>query len=274
MTNNGDVNSDYTIYLDDVALEEGDEKLSDSAIKYNITKNNVNKITALLSTSDRVLDSGLIRPGESYTYDLRLWVDENATIEEANKVFKGKIRVVADQLMPTDPDCFTISENGAITEYLCGVGNTNNMPEVRDVVIPDVIDGKEVVRVEGKYPGVFDNMGLTSVILPDHFVGIGGYAFENNNLTDIVIPETVTLLDAYAFNNNKLTSVVIPSRVSTLYVRAFANNQLQSVIIEGKTSSSGFYKYSDPFIDAWATNSTCEAYTGSIDTHPCITWNG
>ena len=102
LTNNGTDASEYTIYLDDAALSSEEIKLPDSVIKYNLVKNDRSIATELLTTTginpNRVLDTGMIAPGASYTYDLRLWLDENTTNSESGKIFRGKIRVEASQL--------------------------------------------------------------------------------------------------------------------------------------------------------------------------------
>jgi len=100
LENEGDLPSDYTIYLDDVELEESETRISDTFVKYQLVKDGTKK-TALLSTTgthpNRVLDQGTIDGNTTITYDLRLWIDENATNEIMGTVLKAKIRVVATQ---------------------------------------------------------------------------------------------------------------------------------------------------------------------------------
>lgn len=102
LTNNGTIASEYTIYLDDTGLSTGETRVPDSVVKYNIMKDSVSKKVALLSTAgtnpNRILDTGTIQPNTSYTYDLRLWLDENFTNSDMGKVFKGTIRIEASQI--------------------------------------------------------------------------------------------------------------------------------------------------------------------------------
>ena len=113
LTNNGDIDSAFTLYLNDVALESTETKMPNNVIKYNLVKDGVSKNLDLLSTlgTTRVLDSGIIKAGESYEYDLRLWLDENATLDVAGSVFKGKIRVEASQLMQAPLKTLLLQEN-------------------------------------------------------------------------------------------------------------------------------------------------------------------
>ena len=41
LVNEGNIETDYTIYLDDIPLDEGETRMPDSAIRYSLTKNSV-----------------------------------------------------------------------------------------------------------------------------------------------------------------------------------------------------------------------------------------
>ena len=101
LENKGTIDSDFTIYLDDLAIKEGQERLKDDYVKYYITRDGRDKGIGLLSSAgenpNRVLDSGEISPGEKYTYILRIWIDYDAPNEAMGKVFKGQLRVEAIQ---------------------------------------------------------------------------------------------------------------------------------------------------------------------------------
>jgi len=102
LENNGELPSDYTIYLDDMDLEEGETRMQDKFIKYNLIKNG-NQTTSFLknrgTNPNRVLDSGTINQNQTITYDLRLWIDQDATNEVMGTTFRGKLRVIATQEM-------------------------------------------------------------------------------------------------------------------------------------------------------------------------------
>ncbi len=122
-------------------------------------------------------------------------------------------------------------ETGTIKKYL---------GTKKDVVIPNEIDG---VIVEAIGRSAFQNMGLTSVIIPDTVTKIVTFAFYGNELTHIDIPNGVTEIGKYAFENNKLKKVVIPSNVTFIDWEAFENNELTEVIISNgvtKISSRAF----------------------------------
>src|SRR5574344_1059859 len=101
ITNNGTLNSDYIIYLDDSTLETGETRMSDSAIRYQLVKNSGSASTTLLSSTgtnpNRILSSGTIATGVTDTYTLRVWMDYNAGNDDQGKVLRAKLRVVANQ---------------------------------------------------------------------------------------------------------------------------------------------------------------------------------
>ena len=241
LTNNGDVESEYTIYLDDVSLESNETRLPDSVIKYNLVKDGSSS-TALLSTlgsnPNRILDSGVIGPEESHSYELRLWLDENATNEIAGQVFRGQIRVEAEQIIEeaplpsTDASCFVTSdlEDGTIQidQYICGFSvegqpNTNPITNIVNVVIPEQINDKTVSKV-------------------------GDQSFAMIPIDSVIIPKTVNSIGAAAFLGNALTSITIPESVNSISPMAFSSNQLTSVVIKGKSSSVDFDYYGE---DIW-----------------------
>lgn len=107
LKNTGTITSEYTIYLDDVLLAAGETRLSDEKLKYNFSRVGGPSTTQLLSEAgmnpDRVLETGTIAPGVTYTYTLKLWLDSNASNESMGKVFRGKIRIEANQVIEQLP---------------------------------------------------------------------------------------------------------------------------------------------------------------------------
>ncbi|HIR58508.1 MAG TPA: hypothetical protein IAB38_00495 [Candidatus Onthousia excrementipullorum] len=102
LVNEGNIETDYTIYLDDIALDEGETRMPDSAIRYSLTRNDEvigpKNLTTMGSNPNRRVDFGTIGVDETINYTLRIWIDYDATSEDAGgKTFKGKLRVVATQ---------------------------------------------------------------------------------------------------------------------------------------------------------------------------------
>lgn len=102
LQNNGTIPSDFTIYLDDVALEDGETRMNDKYIKYSLIKDDGTPVTALLNTlgenPNRTLTTGNITAGTTNNYKLRLWIDSDADNAVMGTVFRGKIRIEASQV--------------------------------------------------------------------------------------------------------------------------------------------------------------------------------
>ena len=112
LQNNGNVTSSYTIYLDDGEIDSGDTRFNDETLKYSLKKNAGESTTALLSTinesGERVLETGTIDAGVTNTYELRLWIKDDAVNSDVQtttddnttvgKVFAGKLRIEASQI--------------------------------------------------------------------------------------------------------------------------------------------------------------------------------
>ena len=247
VSNTGDIDAIYRIYLDDVQLDAGIERLSDSSIRYSLTKDGkylTDTVADLLSDrEDRIIDNGAIYPGETFNYELRMWIDEDVGNEEQGKAFKGKIRIEGEQLV--NNTCFTVNNN-----TITGYSNTCS----KDVIIPSKINGITITTIGGS---AFANKGLTSVVFPNTLTTITRGAFNNNQLTNLDIPSSVTSIAA-AFNNNQLSdedafiygrnpdgsenktlivsyggakreNVVIPEGVVSIGSLAFSSNELVSV---------------------------------------------
>ena len=104
ITNNGNIDSDYSVFLDDYVIDEGKTRIDHSNIRYMLinSKTGNSKVSRLSNNGMspyRILDIDNLLPGESVTYTLKLWLDYEATNEVMGQVFSGKIRVVASQII-------------------------------------------------------------------------------------------------------------------------------------------------------------------------------
>ena len=101
LKNTGTIDAKYTIYLDDVALETGEDRLPDSAVRYSLTKNgseeNPSDLTNIGTNPNRKLDEGVIKQDTTNTYTLKVWIDEDAGNEAMDKVFNTTLRVEGAQ---------------------------------------------------------------------------------------------------------------------------------------------------------------------------------
>ena len=216
VSNTGDIDAIYRIYLDDVELDAGVERLSDSSIRYSLTKDGkylTDTVADLLSQREnRIIDNGAIYPGETFNYELKMWIDEDVGNEEQGKAFKGKLRIEGEQLV--NDACFTVNNN-TITGYSDSCS--------KDVVIPSKINGITITTISGS---AFKNKGLTSLVLPNTLTAIYREAFKNNNLTHLEIPSSVTYVRFGAFNNNQL-----PDDEAFIYARNSDGSEDKTTIV-------------------------------------------
>ena len=216
VSNTGDIDAIYRIYLDDVELDAGIERLSDSSVRYSLTKDGkylTDTVADLLSQREnRIIDNGAIYPGETFNYELKMWIDKNVGNEEQGKAFKGKIRIEGEQLV--NDACFTVNNN-TITGYSDACS--------KDVIIPSKINGITITTIA---QSAFQGKGLTSLVLPNTLTAIYREAFKNNNLTHLEIPSSVTYITYGAFNNNQL-----PDDEAFIYVREPDGNEDKTTIV-------------------------------------------
>ena len=150
-----------------------------------------------------------------------------------------------DAKIPTDTSCFQYTETSdsiKITDYYCYEGNTNSLTVVKDLIIPENINGKVVTSIG---MNAFYSKGLTSVIIPDSVTSMGAQAFCDNELTNVTIPKNITSISDSLFRENKLTSIEIPNTITSIFYGAFADNKLISIEIP----SSVTYIESAAFVD-------------------------
>lgn len=105
VNNDGDISNQYTIYLEDVAIDTNEVRMSDNNIKYRLIKNNVEGQCKLVSTLEnitnkgRVLDSDTLEPNESNSYTLQVWMDYNAGNDAQDTVFNTRLKIDASQII-------------------------------------------------------------------------------------------------------------------------------------------------------------------------------
>lgn len=103
ITNDGNIVSNYTIYLDDKDIPDTETRMIDNDVKFSLIKNGTASTPRLLSKIHddkglRVLDSGTIEAGETYNYELRFWISDKAGNEVMSTLFSTNIRVEAEQI--------------------------------------------------------------------------------------------------------------------------------------------------------------------------------
>ena len=124
-------------------------------------------------------------------------------------VSNNTIQLRTGDLTPpaTDDPCFvytTDATSATITGYKCYAGNTESMPVVTGVLIPDTLGGKDVKVIRSN-------------------------AFKLKTIENVTIGNNVTTIETMAFWGNSIASVTIPSSVLTIGYAAFAENFLEDI---------------------------------------------
>lgn len=129
--NTGSIDSNFTLYLDDMALDSGQTRIEDHFIKYVLFKEEDNYLIKTLSINEkfttdngvvsRSIGMGTISAGETQNYILKLWISDAAlkqTVE--NKSFHARLRLEAvqkNQRLSGFVDAYTYSTDASNGNY-------------------------------------------------------------------------------------------------------------------------------------------------------------
>ena len=120
-----------------------------------------------------------------------------------------------------------------------GITITGYTGEAKKVVIPDKINGTEVISIGNK--AFWECTSLTGVTIPEGVTSIGDRAFEDcTSLTSVTIPEGVTSIgnDAFSLCGN-LTSISLPKSLTSIGSYGFSGTDLTSITIPENVRSIG-----------------------------------
>ncbi len=101
LTNTGTLKEYYQILI----IEDTEEKaactnckfLTPDKIRYSLTTNGTDGDSQYLNSDKAVIEVGELAKNETKNYELRLWLDEGATIDEEDKLYYGKLQIEASQ---------------------------------------------------------------------------------------------------------------------------------------------------------------------------------
>ena len=120
LKNGGKIDTSYTIYLEDQPLDDGDVRVGQSYVHYNLEKDN-SVLPAKALEGDQAIDKGIIKSNQTINYKMRLWFSSDIPQSEENKVFKAKLNIVGNQntkMMASAGFCLTNDEKVTITKVV------------------------------------------------------------------------------------------------------------------------------------------------------------
>ncbi len=97
--------------------------------------------------------------------------------------------------------------------------------------------------------GVFANMDLVRVFIPESVTSIGSRAFAQNQLKTLILSNLVTHIGDWAFSNNNLRgSLTVPESVISIGSHAFAHNHVETLILGNSVTHIGDSAFFDNYI--------------------------
>ncbi|ATU05870.1 hypothetical protein BKN14_05590 [Candidatus Gracilibacteria bacterium HOT-871] len=110
--------------------------------------------------------------------------------------------------------------------------------EVKDLIIPEVIEGKKVTSVANN---AFKDNQITTLKL-SKVKTIKRGVFSGNKLTKVEIPEVETIENSAFAWNNTLTSITLPNTLKKIEDDAFAETGITEIIYNGNLTENDFKK--------------------------------
>jgi hypothetical protein len=159
-----------------------------------------------------------------------------------NEENKQKCRIYYNKCRLVDICNKYICSNYITEKYFGKIIDLKILNSILLATIPDT-GNSNIVRNEQEYLqrlgaqinkipfAFFENLGLTSITIPDSVTIISNGSFADNQLDSIRIPDSVKIIGFLAFENNRLVSVEIPNSVTRIELGAFDENPLTTVTI-------------------------------------------
>ena len=261
LKNSGSVKASYTIYLDDVALESGEERIDDEYIRYSLTKNGSEENPQALSS--RELDKGTIEATNTTNeYTLKIWIAEDADNAAMDKVFNATLRVEGTQYVAPESSYGTKIAEGQITSTITatyyqpedtGYNSRNKVKRMSNVKKIDneetyeggtlVISGTGAIPTREDYEEDINRVSLELFLagkdLGEVTLDSYGYPIWSDdfvykyNPSTLVIGDGIESIGAYAFAFiESLNNVKFPKTLSVIGESAFCELPLTNVEFE------------------------------------------
>ncbi len=194
--------------------------------------------------------NALKQPGEVSFY---IVLSDRPTTTYTFTVKTTNFAVLYEQMITTDPESGSNPSDSPFSvglEYestddgrigVVGIGQCTDV----DIVIPDVVDGKEVVLIADE--AFKDCQNIKSVTFPDTLLAIGVNSFDGcTGFTSVIIPDSVIQIQDYAFANcSNLQTVIMGDGVLELYAGVFKNcTSLKQVTFGDSINIIGFSAFS------------------------------
>ena len=267
LKNSGNLKASYTIYLDDVALESGEERIDDEYIRYSLTKNGSEESPQGLTS--RELDKGSIEANNTINeYTLKIWIAEDADNEAMDKVFNATLRVEGTQYIAPPPspygeaiDSVQLSPTITATYYQPEEATGYNTNKVKRMSNVEKLDNEEtyeggtlVISGEGEMPDVEgDGVNIDLVLfflgtnMEEFMNNYQSYIDQNGNLImkykpeSLIIEEGITKIGKHSFYQMSFfASITFPSTLKEIGAGAFESiYEIKDIVLPHGIESIG-----------------------------------
>ena len=181
ITNTCDTSANYSINLE--SLNQVSNSLSADYIKVALSSDTVGNVISILSDNTNVtpeidgayesynLYTGVLGASETKTYHLKLWLDYDATVEEAaNKVYSSKINVIANpetQVVDNLEATFKLNDRTLTSNLTANVTSATYCTTTNNVCIPNtnanISNNSYTVELQAKTKQVATALGNLTV---------------------------------------------------------------------------------------------------------------
>ena len=221
VTNNCDQEVNYIVGLNSVEVSDTTNYMSYDSLKVQLDDNTpqiygdlsdieyADSENEYVARASKQLSVETLTNNGVNTHTIKIWIDENASIDDAGKSFSGQVFITGGQgiELPALNECFAVNDSGTITgyNYECGT----------EVVVPAEINGIKVKTINSA-SFALSNMQLYALYnettedekyiyyISDENIVSDVTEYLKNNMCDD--PETCTIADMEAMGLILLTS--------------------------------------------------------------------
>lgn len=99
LENIGSIDASYEVYLDDLALGVGVNRIADRYMRVQLVVDGYSRVDTLSDFQNRLLDYGYLKVGEKKKFIVRLWISNDAPSDVLLAQFRSKVRIQGSQVI-------------------------------------------------------------------------------------------------------------------------------------------------------------------------------
>jgi len=207
-----------------------------------------------------LLDTGKLGPKESVAYNLRVWMDEETTVEEgANKTFQSKVTLTASYLYETPTYCQENNITNLSDCILATATQNTNIAEAKESIIakgdpdftkitPQYNFSEKVIENQNVSISVKDNTSLAARISSDYKYNAGMYQMPSSSTVSQFSESDIGNYTCGSFN---ATSCIILYKIREVIGSTITKADIYTSNEELIEDNSGMYMMEDDYGDSF-----------------------